>query len=913
MIMEEHGADSPLNQAIEGFTDENGQVTQEFIAKLNDLNSVNSKGDLCIAEYLVAAEKAYFKHVRDDKLAVAKSQFDGSTLRGSDKRPISRANSEWSVKKHAMENDEDDEESANGSDEPLTTPASLNQWQIRLQKVYFGWPVYTILLAFGQVLGATSFQLSLLGGSSSQRTFDLYIIGAVNIIGSVTWYILNSVKPATWSLSLPWVCFGMAFLLIGFPSLSPSLKIYGVRHPLSLLASSFYSFASAAGFLFFSTNFGEEAGGGTDTWVYRACVVQGTQQIWIAALWYWGFKLQGTNPTDTASVPPAWINAITFTLAITCFGIGYVLFIGLPNYYRNVPGQVPNFVKTLFRRKLVIWYMAAEILRDYWLSGPYGRNWSFLWTGSGMHVWATVILVFIFFVGVWAVVMKGLSHASKKHTWFLPIFAVGLGAPRWCQMLWGTSSLATYLPWAGSAGPYLGTTIQALNSFFDFLNSIQDEKNLRLKSPNWQSKCFSGVLITIRHLSYLFDLHVTRNYNHWHSTKLSDYCLSCATQKRLGTFQDPVVRKTVDFPREATSCDDLVLNGDHKTTISESINSMIKDQQQRSLRLQKLPKSQLSGETKYINSSSKKLSRKSVPVLSPSHKAANRHKFFRRTRSSSPSPKKCDLKKKDIHPITSNKDEHTTPDLPRGVCLRESEADLDSSSIPGKDTMAEVIEVSKVLTMRLTGTPSGAVNLVTGLSLGDVLGAVGQSTEFYDALAIGSKKLIDMSEAHSELIGMVPKDRISIWCYWWGYEIAIPLESVDRLTNVKSIETAAIQILVALTAAGGAVELLPFIRFLGAYLDVEWAAITEQNKGKESLSQPLGLFLWLSFRALGTSILLSSLQRRPSRMIPLKSSKFWLFLVNPPSDTFSTFPVFSFAGCFLSFYQGDNIKFLDSF
>ena len=38
-----------------------------------------------------------------------------------------------------------------------------------------------------------------------------------------------------------------------------------------------------------------------------------------------------------------------------------------PNYYRNVPGQVPNFVKTLFRRKLVIWYMAAEILRDYWL------------------------------------------------------------------------------------------------------------------------------------------------------------------------------------------------------------------------------------------------------------------------------------------------------------------------------------------------------------------------------------------------------------------------------------------------------------------------------------------------------------------------------------------------------------------
>ena len=63
---------------------------------------------------------------------------------------------------------------ASGSEDALTTPAQLNQWQIRLQKVYYGWPLYTILLAFGQVLGATSFQLSLLGGTSSQRTFDLY-------------------------------------------------------------------------------------------------------------------------------------------------------------------------------------------------------------------------------------------------------------------------------------------------------------------------------------------------------------------------------------------------------------------------------------------------------------------------------------------------------------------------------------------------------------------------------------------------------------------------------------------------------------------------------------------------------------------------------------------------------------------
>lgn len=496
-IMEEHGGDSKLNQAIEGFTDEKGEVTQEFISKLQELNSMNSKEELCIAEYLVAAEKAHFKHVRDDKLALARLHYSdlGSfkgltgppqrqsimTTQGSNsKRPISNY-SVFNTSTIGLEGEEGEEEvDSMGSEQILhqhqqsmNVVIELNRWQIKLQYVLWGWPVYTILLALGQVLGATSFQLSLLGGTSSQRTFDLYIIGAVNILGSVCWYVLNNTMPATWSLSLPWVSFGMAFMMIGIPSLPmDGLKLYGVRHPISLMASSIYSFASAAGFLFFSTNFGEEAGGATDTWVYRACVVQGTQQLWVAALWYWGFKLQGTDPTDTGSVPPAWINIFTLGLGWMCFFIGYVLFVGLPTYYRNVPGQVPNFVKTLFRRKLVLWYLASEVLRNYWLSGPYGRNWSFLWNGQTLPVWVTVVLVIVFFVGVWAVLMRFLSLASKKHTWLLPIFAVGLGAPRWCQMLWGTSSVALYIPWAGKAGPYLGTSLWLWLGVLDAIQGV---------------------------------------------------------------------------------------------------------------------------------------------------------------------------------------------------------------------------------------------------------------------------------------------------------------------------------------------------------------------------------------------------------------------------------------------------------
>lgn len=81
-----------------------------------------------------------------------------------------------------------------------------------------------------------------------------------------------------------------------------------------------------------------------------------------------------------------------------------------------------------------------------------------------------------------------LTYFSKTHTWLLPVFAVGLGAPRWCQvrifecsdisiligaqMLWGTSSLALYIPWAGKAGPYLGTSLWLWLGVLDAIQGV---------------------------------------------------------------------------------------------------------------------------------------------------------------------------------------------------------------------------------------------------------------------------------------------------------------------------------------------------------------------------------------------------------------------------------------------------------
>jgi hypothetical protein len=72
--------------------------------------------------------------------------------------------------------------------------------------------------------------------------------------------------------------FFVAFVLIGFPSLGGIF--IGPRLVITRVATWAYAIASAAGFLQFGLNFGEEAGAATEVWITRACIVQGLQQIW---------------------------------------------------------------------------------------------------------------------------------------------------------------------------------------------------------------------------------------------------------------------------------------------------------------------------------------------------------------------------------------------------------------------------------------------------------------------------------------------------------------------------------------------------------------------------------------------------------------------------------------------------------
>jgi len=107
------------------------------------------------------------------------------------------------------------------------------------------------------MLSATSFQITLLSGRSWQDDVQLYVLGGVFLAASVVWYLLFRLKPSVYVLSAPWIFFGLAFFMIGLPSVTSALV--PAHRALASVATWSYAIASAAAFLFFGLNFGEEA------------------------------------------------------------------------------------------------------------------------------------------------------------------------------------------------------------------------------------------------------------------------------------------------------------------------------------------------------------------------------------------------------------------------------------------------------------------------------------------------------------------------------------------------------------------------------------------------------------------------------------------------------------------------------
>jgi alpha-1,3-glucan synthase len=275
------------------------------------------------------------------------------------------------------------------------------------------------------------------------------------------------------ALSLAFFFYGSAFFVLGMiPFATAPLNVEALQY----LATSLYAVASASGFLFFTQNFLTEGGNPVRSWMFRACTIQGTQQIYIAALWFWGSyasKVQNAGGKLISSSSRT-VTCVTVPIAVLLWVICGVLFVGLPDAYRSKPGYVSAFYRSLLRRKVVVWFLVVAVIQNYFLSAPYGRSWGYLWGSSVAPYWAIALLVVLFFVVIWAAILAAMAYLSKEHSWALPLFAIGLGAPRWAQMLWGTSGMGLYLPWAGStlSGALLGRVLWLWLGVLDALQGV---------------------------------------------------------------------------------------------------------------------------------------------------------------------------------------------------------------------------------------------------------------------------------------------------------------------------------------------------------------------------------------------------------------------------------------------------------
>lgn len=230
----------------------------------------------------------------------------------------------------------------------------------------------------GQILSASALQLTLLTGAVGQPANKLYTLCGIYIIASLCWWVLYRKAKSIYVLSMPFIFFGACFFLLGSAILSKDSFTIGWIYNV---ATGLYTAGSAAGSFYFALNFGTEGmylpitsylceltfAGGTppQSWVIRACIITGTQQILIAFLWYWGATLanSGRSKTSASSAPSSVVlTSITLPLGVLMWFIGAVLFFGLPNYYRQKLGVIKSFYSSLCRKGVVLVSMPSPLV-----------------------------------------------------------------------------------------------------------------------------------------------------------------------------------------------------------------------------------------------------------------------------------------------------------------------------------------------------------------------------------------------------------------------------------------------------------------------------------------------------------------------------------------------------------------------
>jgi alpha-1,3-glucan synthase len=241
---------------------------------LHKLDGKTSESDLCIEEYLIKSERAWFKRMREAKLGRSKDPSPAPSLYTSERGPSTPGSrpstshtgvsvfgglstpesrpgtSHTSVSEYSHNYNEVDDEFLLGHD--FKREWFLKRWM--LTRVA-DWPIYSLLLALGQIIAANSYQITLLTGGQGEVNEKLYIVGGIYVMTSCLWWLLFRSLKSVYVLSLPFLFYGLAFLFVG---MSPFVSAGAGQDWLRNVATGMYVTASSSGSLFFALNFGDE-------------------------------------------------------------------------------------------------------------------------------------------------------------------------------------------------------------------------------------------------------------------------------------------------------------------------------------------------------------------------------------------------------------------------------------------------------------------------------------------------------------------------------------------------------------------------------------------------------------------------------------------------------------------------------
>ncbi|KAB2571997.1 Cell wall alpha-1,3-glucan synthase ags1 [Lasiodiplodia theobromae] len=442
------------------FTDADGECYAEFARVLQTQAVRSTPRHTCIADFLYRAEKKWFARQyrgKCDRLPQLPSIVSG----------ISGLWRTWfgGPQYSAVPDD---------PSEPRPFPADSQN--ILLYRIG-SWPLYSLLIALGQILSVNAYQVTLLTGRTVDTAASIYTNSLIVLIGSICWWHLFRSAKSVYAISLPFLLFGLSFFLLTIALLmgaSPTAS------RIQAVAIGAYAFGSAGGATFFALNFGTEGGVPTWTLVSRATAVQGLQQLYFAALSLGASRLDAAlsrGVPQSTLINPHRAAPATLLAALALWSIAALLFLRLPDCYRSKPPVIPAFHRGLLNRRAVLWFLSSVAVRDFCLSGTYGRSWRFLWASrAAAPAWAVALLVVVFFGVVWVALLRGVCfRLSRAHPWLLPIFAIGLGAPRWAQMLWCVSQAGHYLPWVpGGPSAAAGALVsRGLWLWLGVLDSVQ--------------------------------------------------------------------------------------------------------------------------------------------------------------------------------------------------------------------------------------------------------------------------------------------------------------------------------------------------------------------------------------------------------------------------------------------------------